>query len=325
MKLINIPAIVLLFGANFSMAQGTLDSGLIRNYPFSGNAYDASVTGDNATVTGATLTTDRFGTANSAYLFDGINDRVNFSPTGCTLQEFTYSIWANIRTDSFQTSAVGVYALMYIGNAAYHDHGITTGGNSEWTIGSYHSDGTMNNVLSNVVPVTDVWQHLVFTRDDDSIKLYLNGQKLGATSVGGKSAGWSGTHHAVIGARPNYYLFFRGALDEARVYNRALSSTEVSDLYNTQSTAPTSVKSLVKLDAELFPNPIRPGMVLTVNSEIDFGNDAQIHLYTASGNEIYHGNFVGSLEIPQVADGIYFVVIRSSKGILSKKLQITSN
>lgn len=325
MKLKYLPALFLLFGATFSMAQGTLDSGLIRNYPFTGNANDASVTGDNATVSGAVLTHDRFGTPNSAYLFDGVNDRINFSPSGCNLPEFTYSIWAKIKTDSFQTSGVGIYALMYIGNAAYHDHGITTGGNSEWTIGSYHTNGTLSNVLSGVVPVTDTWHHLVFTRDVDSVKLYLNGNKIGATSVGGKSAGWTGSHAAVIGARPSFYWFFKGVLDEARVYNRPLSSSEVASLYSSQSAAPASVQTLVKYDAEVFPNPIRPGMLLTIGSEMELGNDAEVYLYSATGNEIYRAGFTGSLEIPQVAEGVYFVVIRSDEAIISKKLQVISN
>ena len=39
--------------------------------PFNGNANDMSGSGNNGTVSGATLTTDRFGTASSAYQFNG--------------------------------------------------------------------------------------------------------------------------------------------------------------------------------------------------------------------------------------------------------------
>ena len=49
-------------------------NGLVGNWPFNGNANDASGYGNNGTVFGATLTTDRFGNTNSAYSFDGIND-----------------------------------------------------------------------------------------------------------------------------------------------------------------------------------------------------------------------------------------------------------
>ncbi|TAF12105.1 MAG: hypothetical protein EAZ75_03925, partial [Flavobacteriia bacterium] len=44
-------------------------NGLVAYWPFSGNANDQSGNGNNGTVNGATLTTDRFGNSNSAYNF----------------------------------------------------------------------------------------------------------------------------------------------------------------------------------------------------------------------------------------------------------------
>ena len=46
-----------------------LQNGLVAFYPFCGNANDESGNGNNGTVNGATLTTDRFGNLNSAYSF----------------------------------------------------------------------------------------------------------------------------------------------------------------------------------------------------------------------------------------------------------------
>lgn len=326
MKANYLLAIPFFFAATCAMAQGTLDTGLIRNYPFTGNANDASVTGDNGTVTGATLTNDRFGTPNRAYFFDGVNDRINFNPSGCDLQEFTYSVWVKIKHDSTKANGVGIYAFMYIGNAAYHDHGFSTGPNAnQWTIGSYHATAGLVNIFSGVQPLTEVWQHLVFSRDADSVKLYLNGNKIGANSVGGNAAGWTGTHTAVFGARPSYSYYFRGSLDEGRIYNRALTGSEVTTLYNMQSNPPTSLNELTGLDATLFPNPIRSGMVLNINMENDLGPGAMVYLYSSSGMEIYQGGFTGNLEVPQLADGLYYVIIRSDEGIVSKKLQVTTN
>ena len=56
------------------IAQVNLDSGLVAYYPFNGNANDESVNGNNGTVNGATLTTDRFGNANKPYSFDGVKN-----------------------------------------------------------------------------------------------------------------------------------------------------------------------------------------------------------------------------------------------------------
>ena len=48
--------------------------GLVGWWPFNGNANDESGNGNNGTVNGATLSTDRNGVANSAYSFNGFNN-----------------------------------------------------------------------------------------------------------------------------------------------------------------------------------------------------------------------------------------------------------
>ena len=53
-----------------------MEDGLVAYYPFDGNAQDASGYGNDGISYGPTLTEDREGKANSAYLFDGINDYV---------------------------------------------------------------------------------------------------------------------------------------------------------------------------------------------------------------------------------------------------------
>src|SRR4051812_21517064 len=56
-------------------------NGLLGWYPFSGNANNAFGTGKNGTIMGPVLTTDRFGTANSAYHFDGNLDHIVIDTT----------------------------------------------------------------------------------------------------------------------------------------------------------------------------------------------------------------------------------------------------
>jgi hypothetical protein len=52
--------------------------GLVGYWGFDGNANDESGNGNNGTVNGAILTTDRFGNTDSAYSFDGVDDNINF-------------------------------------------------------------------------------------------------------------------------------------------------------------------------------------------------------------------------------------------------------
>ena len=46
-------------------------------WKFDGDATDSSGNGNDGTVNGATLTTDRHGEANRAYSFDGVNDYIS--------------------------------------------------------------------------------------------------------------------------------------------------------------------------------------------------------------------------------------------------------
>ncbi len=71
-------------------------AGLIAYYPFNGNANDETGNEFNGSITGATLTTDKFGTAQKALNFDG-NDYVRipnlYNATTQPLDNVTYSLW----------------------------------------------------------------------------------------------------------------------------------------------------------------------------------------------------------------------------------------
>ncbi len=73
---------------------------MLANYPFNGNANDESVNSKNGVVDGATLTIDRSGSSDSAYIFNGISDSisipVNINPS--VLPKVTMTAW--VRADS---------------------------------------------------------------------------------------------------------------------------------------------------------------------------------------------------------------------------------
>ena len=69
--------------------------GLVAWYPFNGNANDSSGNGNNGTVSGATLTTDRFGNPGKAYSFNGTNAYISV-PNSSSLSivgDITISAW----------------------------------------------------------------------------------------------------------------------------------------------------------------------------------------------------------------------------------------
>jgi hypothetical protein len=68
---------------------------MVAFYPFTGNAADSSGLSNNGVVNGASLSTDRFGNANSAYYFNGLGDYINAGDVSYLdgLSEATWSWW----------------------------------------------------------------------------------------------------------------------------------------------------------------------------------------------------------------------------------------
>ncbi len=64
-------------------------NGLVGWWPFNGNANDESGNGNNGTVNGATLNTDRFGLVNAAYDFDGLSDFITVNNSA----SFNLIVW----------------------------------------------------------------------------------------------------------------------------------------------------------------------------------------------------------------------------------------
>ncbi|MFX0200423.1 MAG: LamG domain-containing protein [Candidatus Hodarchaeota archaeon] len=220
-----------------------LSDGLVAYYPFSGNANDASGNGHDGTVFGATLTTDRLGNPNSAFNFDGIDDYINvaYSPD-FQLSTFTIAAWNNPSIDlSPKTSGIVSRGEDFISDQAAFILGVAEA-SSPWANGAYlyYEDNGDDDFHfgTDYYPPVGSWTHLAATRlSNGQVNIYVNGNLL---------SHWHSTpepttqcfQDLVIGAfwsSPTLYdqelkAFFPGAIDEVRIYNRALSAEEIAEL-----------------------------------------------------------------------------------------------
>lgn len=225
-----------LFFSTVSIAQVNLTNGLVAYYQFSGNANDASGNNINGSVVNATLTTDRFGNSNSAYLFDGSSSYIqlpysnlyNFSPSG----SFSISVWLQPQLNSLY----GAQALVVKSppNSNYHA--------SFWNYGSYLLNdkfmtgySNTNFLISNTsITFNQCWYNYVITYNDGIWKMYINGVlEKSETSQNYRILQDGANSKIGIGrkgeASGDYY---KGKLDEIRIYNRVLSQAEVSAIYD---------------------------------------------------------------------------------------------
>lgn len=195
--------------------------GLVHYWPFTGNAKDV-VGGIDATVSGATLTTDRFGNANRAYYFDG-NDKM-IAPGAA---EFgTSSFTANIWVSSTQTSGSG--NLMRTDGGYYNGWLLRfNGGRIEiW-------EGRNSNYayVSSTSYADNAWHMVTYVRDVENKvgKLYVDGNYVGRYEMTGSINNVSNELRFGTYGDGEYYT---GKMDDARLYNKALTEAEVLALYN---------------------------------------------------------------------------------------------
>jgi len=235
--------------------------GLVLHYTFDTHdgvtVPDESCTGNDGVVRGTAPCAD--GALYGAYAFDGIDDRVScgLDPSLQITGDLTYTVWFR-RTESGHAILIG----RRNGDDAYHigSHlslnpfggaviGICSG---RWELGQY--------VATEGVDLNDGrWHHLAGVYEaGKALRIYVDGA-LNAEKTNGIFASLSSRLLPVyVGARENAY-FFNGAMDDARIYSRALNPAEIAALYN--ATAVDKVKVVVTGDPGAYgmPTPLGYG------------------------------------------------------------------
>lgn len=202
-------------------------NGLQGYFPFSGNANDQSGNGNNGTNIGATLTADRFGNINSAYSFDGTTSHISLNDTICNfgVSDFTISAW-QLKYDTLVGGAV-----LGKRNSTGDGNMLILNSHPGYEISTGTGDYMANNMPYQVI---NIWYHTVFVRTGLNLKTYLNGLLINNVN---SSAIHNINNAAIteIGARYSgsaIWNLWNGVIDDIGIWNRALTTTEINDLYN---------------------------------------------------------------------------------------------
>jgi hypothetical protein len=204
-----------------------LTNGLAAYYPFKGNANDASGNGNNGIVNGAVLTTDRFGNPNSAYGFNGVNQWISFAaPPLTNVVNWTFSAW--VKPANYTKERIAVQ-IGFDNEATGNGYGFGFASSSTWT-GIF--SGVGGGFISSGRAITDTneWYQVVMLRDSTTTSFYINGTQTPSNYTIAPKTPTDFTIGSQTGVR-----FFSGLIDDVRVYNRALSSSEVAQLYSIES------------------------------------------------------------------------------------------
>ena len=213
-------------------------NGLVGWWPFNGNANDESGNNNNGTVNGATLTSDRFGNANKAYSFDGVNDYVeifNSSSLNYPTQAITISTWFKINSWFPLSNGTSWFPILSKSNSnIYGNYRLGLGKDNQNIVklyGNLNSVGINENLTFNL----NQWNNLIFiiNASNNTTIIYLNNSLVyqGVTSP----TGWNtnNTLPLIIGMdSPGFIEYSNGFIDDIGIWNRALTASEVTELYN---------------------------------------------------------------------------------------------
>jgi hypothetical protein len=329
--------IVMAFGLTIQMIMAQVPSyvptnGLVGYWPFNGNANDESGNGNNGTVNGATLTTDRNGVVDKAYSFDGYNDliRIQHQNTLNLMGDYSISVWykgnfLNINDNNWVfiakrddngtcCSSVVPYDIFIPFNSTNYAVPAIAYANGNYTFSN----------PPNTTPISlDQWQNLIITNASDLIKFYINGQLIFSENISSTLRA-SNTSDLLIGSvnRELGAEWMNGKLDDIGIWNRTLTQQEITNLYiSTLGTNSTALLNTVNI----YPNPAKEYLT------IDCGNlanisDLTIKILNTMGQEVFNDainvqQYVAPLN-SLGGQGVYFVKIYDALGNLIKNEKI---
>ena len=240
---INYETIAKIFPQSQTAAVSDFSSNLILHYTFDGGtASDSSGNGRNGTVEGATATTGKIGGALS---FDGVDDFVSAGDVDAIdgLSAFTVSTWVKPNSSrpagspafisKWDDSFGGQFILYYTSTSNACD--LVLWGSS---IVEANSGGTTCLEDTN-------WHHVVAVYDGSTIQMYIDTRPKGdAKSLSGGIKSGDG-HDLLIGkssGSPTHQ--FAGAIDDVRIYNRALTPAQIGELYNLSGDTPPAEEKI---------------------------------------------------------------------------------
>jgi hypothetical protein len=340
MKTMNLTLMLLLFVA-CSFAQNVPSyvpsNGLVGWWPFNGNASDESGNGNNGTVNGATLTSDRFGNTGKAYDFDGVDDVIATTLIQGSISTYSISCWINTSSTSLNACSGGGAIVQSRGPALqttgktfmifYGENAIpkiTSAINGESLIFGKQSVNDVNDGL---------WHHIVGTWSGVSgtnlalneVKLYVDGTEI--TNASNSFFDPNGPTQAPINSPYNTKFgvfegciaskFFEGKIDDIGIWNRALDSSEVVALYNSNTSTTVTLNNQSN-KIKIHPNPTNDHITIDAG-DLNVMNGYSIRIVNALGQQMFQSAITQQqfyLDLSTwTGSGIYYVNIINAQGV----------
>jgi hypothetical protein len=227
-----------------------ITDGLVAYFNFNGGTLkDSSGLHNDIVLNSATMTTDRFGNANNAYLFDGTSSYMTVKNSS-SLNPSNITLFAIIKVNGFYTGSCdgnqvlskgypyninGFYSIQFFDYSS--NCGVPPTNINNETFSAIYGDDNPQGAgagvwADSVIIKTGSWYYLTYTYDGTTAKFYINGQLKDSVN---KSVPFTpNTNDLFIGKHENppFPYYFNGVIDEIRIYNKALKPGAVLALSN---------------------------------------------------------------------------------------------
>ncbi len=215
---------------NGLLAVYTMDtgSGTALKNDFTGNATEGILsTGMQWTVNGKN---------NNATLYNGVSDYIDIQnkTLGNVIQnnsDWTISLWVNLTNNGEDyLLADNVGGLV---NPSWM-YGISGQELQFYYLTNYPDDWFEVRTIGVAIPASNIWQHLILLHNSSGMFFYVNGTQVTTlpATYGNPSSSYNWNTDISIGARIDAPYNLLGGVDEVTIWNRILTSSEISDLYN---------------------------------------------------------------------------------------------
>lgn len=286
---------------------------LVAYYPFNSNSNDESGNLNHGIVSGAILTNDRFGNLNSAFEFDGIDD---------------YILVSNSTTLNVFNSDLTITMWLYNDNPSLSDtsyKGISKGGwntgsgyellySNYWNNGTFHfTTGSSGNNVFSFNNYNNQWIMLTGTYDNatSTKKMYINGIEQTSTIQGVDDLS-SSSHDLYIGRRHplnSYSGFVKGKMDDIRIYNVALTATEILNLYNFNTLNLDEINTTAGKHFYVFNQKIY------FKIDYDLSELKSVAVYNVLGQTVFQTSIIeNQISLDMLKDEIYILKVFFKNG-----------
>lgn len=290
-------------------------NGLLGWWPFMGNANDLSGSGNNGTVNGVSLSTDRFGDNNSAFYFDGVSNNISLPLQQNGIISYTISSW-------FKTSVGGP---VLSGRGSSNQVGLTLllkhnglDGNTSEGKAIFRADGPFIAVgkITNSTYLDNQWHHfigvyngVVGTIFSSQFSIYIDNILVAqideATASPIAIAPINNGTNLLIGSHQVWQNGgrFNGILDDIGIWNRALTQQEITNLYN----ASLSTEDFAINTIDIYPNPTTS--LLNFKSAIQVEKILIYNMLGQLAQQEKVNALEGTINIEKLAQGTYLVKV----------------